>query len=235
MSSSTPQQWALSPRQISSTGPYAPGYQIAILVQALTSPIASIAILIVLLLLTLRIVKRRGLRGTEYALIAALVLDIGVWVESLVYVQGATANWLSTNLSVNDLVRLLKIIYAWNINYHAAKVATEIAILYMLKDTFKLETRGFKYSWLATLGLTILCGVVAVIVDLARCTPVQANWDFTVPAKCLDGQAVIIGTNAAVGAPSVLILLLSFVQIIRDGVSWKVKLLMLLYWIIGFL
>ena len=233
----TTQQRALALRQTSPrTGLDAPGYQITVLVQALTSPIAGIAILTVLLLLTLRIVKKRRLHGTDYALLVALVLDCGIWTESLLYVQGAIDNWLTTSLTPNDLVRLLKIIYAWMINYHLAKLATEVAILYMLKDTFKLEKRGFKKAWLATLALTVMCGVAAVIVDIARCTPVEKNWDFTAPGgKCLDGQAVIIGTNAAVGTSSVVILLLSFLQIIRDGVNWKVKALMLLYWIIGFL
>ncbi|KAI4146707.1 MAG: hypothetical protein LQ340_005835 [Diploschistes diacapsis] len=229
-----PQQRSLAPYQSPGTDQYAISYQNAVLVQALTSPIAGIAILTVSLLLVLRLVKRRRLVGTDYAIVAALLLDCGLLAESLVSVNGATGNGV-IYISVDGLTSLLKLIYAWAINYHLAKLATEVALLLMLRDTFKLEKRGLKYAWIATLVLTVLSGTVAAIVDAAQCIPVEHNWDLTRPGTCLNAQAVFIGTNAAVGASGVAILIFSFVQIVRDSAAWKYKALMLLYWIIGFL
>ena len=163
---------------------------------------------------------------------------------------------LVTAVTPDDLQRLLQLAYAWAIAYSVAKTAAGAAVLCMLRERFgglvggtesesESKSRRWRYAWLAALIVTILAGVAAAAVGAAQCVPVSGNWDIDalvagtakVPARagCLDRQAVVLGTNVALGAASVGVLALAFFLIVCDKVAWRRKLLNLFYWVFGLL
>ena len=108
-------------------------------------------------------------------------------------------------------------------------------MLLVLKHTFGFKTRIYKYAWIGTIILTVLTGLAATVVDIAQCIPVEKVWYPTSAGTCLDAQMVVISTNAALGATSVVILALAFFQMMFGVVLWKHRALMFLCWILGML
>ena len=207
----------------------------AILVQALTSPIAGIAILLTFFLLAVKFTKEQRLNGVEYALVPTILLLAGLWATALIAVNSTSDTLLTTPISLADLTKIVKTAYAWGVFYHAAKMSTEISVLFMLRNVFPLENRRWRYAWIAILCLTVLTGAVATVVNIGSCTPVAATWDPTVPGKCLDKSMVLYGTVGAVGGVGAIILVFAFFQIIFATASKRYKALHLFYWIFAFL
>ena len=197
------------------------------------SILSALSLSAVILRLASGVVKRR-FNATDGATLIAFILAMGLWAESFMAVSLGAGKHLPT-LPVSSIYGLLKVLFDWKITHHLAKLATQLAILLMLKDAFTLKNRYFKWAWVTVAFLTDLTCVAAVGLDILTCSPIQHAWDPTVPGFCFDPHLLLAICNGAIGVTSVMTLALPILPIIFAKVSWRRKACMGALWFFAFL
>ena len=197
--------------------------------------ITGLALIAVLLRLASATIRRRW-KSTDYATLTAIILVLGLEAQSVTAVMSGAGMHQNKYTRVEDNLRLLRVIFAWRINSHLAKLAAQTAVLLMIKDSFSLKNRYFKWAWSIIVTLTATTYLTTIGFDIFRCNPIQSMWDSTISdPKCLDGRIVAVASEIAVGITSVMTLALPILPMFSAKVSWQRKGWMGALWFFAFL
>lgn len=115
------------------------------------------------------------------------------------------------SVSYKDIVTLIQIVLAIDVFYIWSLVWTKLSILLLYYRVFRFGY--FKKAAYAIGGLVVVWAILGTFLTAFLCIPLEAVWNPTVPAHCMDSNAIRLFNAAFTILTDVLILGLPIPQI----------------------
>ncbi|KAF2466201.1 uncharacterized protein BDR25DRAFT_317988 [Lindgomyces ingoldianus] len=141
-----------------------------------------------------RRIKKRALDLSDYSILIGFALLIGIYALEIVQVVqcglGLEYAWVSANLGVDNISRLLKNAFAANTLWNLCTMAIKISILHLYLTIFNSVTAMRRICW-ALVVVVVLGHLGTILESLLICKPLSYIWNFVYPTakgKCTGGK-----------------------------------------------
>lgn len=161
----------------------------------------------------------RRVRWDDWLVLLCWLLFVAYSIEILIVLRYGllTDIW---NVSVRDFRMWIKLSYVEELLYSVLICGIKLAVLILYKRIFVPARQGNKWIWYTIIFVIIFNGLFYLANTFVvgfNCVPRQAIWDKSIPGKCVNVYAVIIGT-AALNVVSDF-----FIIMIPTVVVWKLQ------------
>ncbi|KAJ5809362.1 uncharacterized protein N7503_001580 [Penicillium pulvis] len=112
-----------------------------------------------------------------------------IMVPDLTFGMGLHASILSTN----SLVKIAKLLIAYDCVYCATVGMIKLSVLFMYTRIF--PNREFRVAVIVLGVITVAWIVVITCVNVIQCAPIERAWDTSIPGACIDARDLFIANS----------------------------------------
>ncbi|KAI9852917.1 MAG: hypothetical protein M1838_003711 [Thelocarpon superellum] len=143
-----------------------------------------VSTLFVVLRFASRLVAKAPLRSDDWTIVAALAFVYGQFIAIFLQIShgGLGKHVLAT--TPDEVTYTLKSFYIWGIFYDVSLQLIKCSILLLYIRIFIVRT--FRIISYVLIGFLSAFSLTLVLVDAFGCTPIQKQWEFLEPGKCVN-------------------------------------------------